>query len=51
MEKWHSTLRERAIQTRAGEPDNDRKWERYLPLLRFNVDQPPLPFARDTTKT
>ena len=51
MEKWHSTLRERAIRTSAGEPDYDKKWGRYLPLQRFNVDQSPLPFARDTTKT
>ena len=50
MEKWHSTLRERAIWTSAGEPDYDKKWGRYLPLQRFNVDQAPLHFARDTTK-
>ena len=43
--------RERAIRTSAGEPDYDKKWGRYLPLQPFNVDQPPLPFARDTTKT
>ena len=51
MEKWHSTLRERAIRTSAGELDYDKKWGRYLPLQRFNMDQSPLPFARDTTKT
>ena len=50
MEKWHSTVQEGAIWTSAGEPDYDKKWERYLPLQRFNVDQSPLPFARDTTK-
>ena len=51
MEKWHSKLRNRAIRTSAGEPDYDKKWGRYLPLQCFNVDQSPLPFARDTTKT
>ena len=51
MEKWHSTLREGAIRTSTGEPDYGKKWERYQPLQRFNVDQSPLTFARDTTKT
>ena len=50
MEKWHSTLRERAIWTSASEPDYDEKWVRYLPLQRFNADQSPLPIARDTSK-
>ena len=50
MEKWHSTLRERAIWTSASEPDYDKKWVRYLPLQRFNADQSPLPIARDTSK-
>ena len=51
MEKWHSTLQEGAIRTSTGEPDYGKKWERYQPLQRFNVDQSPLTFARDTTKT
>ena len=50
MKKWHSTLWERAIWTSASEPDYDKKWGRHLPLQHFNVDQSPLPFARDTTK-
>ena len=51
MEKWHSTLWERAIRASAGEPDYYKKWRRYLPLRNFNLDESPLPFARDTTKT
>ena len=43
MEKWHSTLRERAIRTSAGEPDYDKKWGKYLPLQRFDENQSPLP--------
>ena len=46
-----NTERDRAIRTSGGEPDYDKKWGRYLPLQPFNVDQSPLPFARDTTKT
>ena len=43
--------RERAIRASAGEQDYDKKWGRYLLLQRFNINQLPLPFARDTTKT
>ena len=44
-------MQERAIRTGAAEPDYETKWGRYLPLLRFNVDQSPLPYARDVTTT
>ena len=51
IEKWHATLRERGIRTGAAQADYDVKWGRYLPHQRLNVDQSPLPFARETTMT
>ena len=29
----------------------DKKWGRFKPCQRFNVDQSPLPFAVDTKRT
>ena len=49
--KWHYNLRERAFRTGAANPNYDAKWGSYLPIDRFNVDQSPLPFARDTSTT
>ena len=50
---WRNGIQhcERAIRTSAGEPNYDKKWGRYLALQRFNVDQSPLPFDRDTLKS
>ena len=49
IEKWHSTLRERGIRTGATDPNYFKKWGSFLPHQRLNVDQSPLPFARETT--
>ena len=49
--KWHYNLRETAIRTGAANPNYDAKWGSYLPVERFNMDQSPLPFARDTSTT
>ena len=50
---WRNGIQhcERATRTSAGETNYDKKWGRYLPIQCFNMDQSPLPFARDTTKT
>ena len=48
--KWHSTARELLIRT--GKNGNyDKKWGKFKPCQRFNVDQYPLPFAVDTKCT
>ena len=49
--KWHYNLRERAIRTGAANPNYDAKWESYLPVERFSMDQSPLPFEWDTSTT
>ena len=49
--KWHYNLRERAIRTGAANHNYDSKWGSCLPVERFNMDQSPLPFARDTSTT
>ena len=51
IEKWHSTLRERGIRTGTTDPNYFKKWGSFLPHQRLNVDQSPLPFARETTMT
>ena len=48
IEKWHSTLRERGICTGATDLNYYKKWGSFLPHKRLNVDQSPLPFARET---
>ena len=48
--KWHALTREKLIRT--GFQDNyDEKWGRFKPHQRFNVDQSPLPFAIEKTRT
>ena len=48
--RWHVLTREKLIGT--GYSDNyDPKWGRFKPSQRFNVDQSPLPFVIDKTRT
>ena len=48
--RWHVLTREKLIRT--GYSDNyDPKWGRFKPSQRFNVDQSPLPFVIDKTRT
>ena len=48
--KWHGMTRERLI--RSGKDGSyDKKWGRFLPTQRYNVDQSPLPFAFNTKRT
>ena len=49
--KWHSSLREGLIKSKIDSPTYNSKWGRFLPSRRLNVDQVPLPFAIDKTKT
>ena len=51
IENWHSALRERSISTGATDPNYHKKWASFLPHQRLNVDQSPLPFAREPTMT
>ena len=51
MEKWHSNLRERAIRTGAADTDYDKTWGRFKSNFCFNIDQSPLSFARNVTRT
>ena len=51
MEKWHSNLRERAIRTGAAGTDYDKTWGRFKSNFCFNIDQSPLSFATDVTRT
>ena len=49
--KWHSSLREGLIKSKIDSPTYDFKWGRFLPSRRLNVDQVPMAFAIDKTKT
>ena len=49
--KWNSTLGKRLIRTRVSEPGYDQKWGNFLPSRRFNVDQSPLSFTTDASRT
>lgn len=49
--KWHSTLREGLVKSRSNSTTYNSKWDRFLPDRRLNVDQVPLPFAIDKSKT
>ena len=51
MKTWHSNLREGLIKTGQSKNSYDQKWGRFTPNQRFNVDQVPLPFAVDVSKT
>lgn len=50
LRKWHGLTRERLIRT-GSKDDYDKKWGRFLPNQRFNVDQSPLPFVVDVKRT
>jgi len=49
--KWYSTLREGLIKSKSNSPTYNSKWGRFSPDRRLNVDQVPLPFAIDKSKT
>ena len=49
--KWHSDLREGLIKTGSDKAGYDQKWGRFTPSKRLNVDQVPLPFAINVTRT
>jgi hypothetical protein len=49
--KWHSNLREGLIKSGSNKSSYDRKWGRFVPSKRLNVDQVPLPFAINVTRT
>lgn len=51
MKNWHTKLRERVVRTGANDARYGKKFGYFLPQNRFNMDQSPLPFARDVTKT
>ena len=51
MLTWHTTLCEGLIKTGGQLPYYDKKWERFEPKRRFNVDQVPMSFAIDTKST
>ena len=51
MKQWHSSLREKRIKTRQSKPTFDKKWRRFRPNCRFDVDQVPLPFVVDRKTT
>ena len=51
MMTWHTTLREGLIKMGGQLLYYDKKWGRFEPKRRFNVDQVPVPFAIDTKST
>ena len=51
MMTWHTTLPEGLIKTGGQLPYYDKKWGRFEPKRRSNVDQVPMPFAIDTNST
>ena len=48
---FHTTLREGLIKTGGQLPSYDKKWGRFTPERRFNVDQVPMPFAIESKTT
>ena len=48
---WHATLRKGLIKTGNTKPSYDKKWGRFRPSRRFNVDQVPMPFTIDSKTT
>ena len=50
LTKWHGITREHLIRS-GRDGSHDRKWGRFLPNQRYNVDQSPLPFAFTTKRT
>ena len=51
LQKWHVTTRERLVRMGGEEADYDSKWGYFSPKQRFNVDQSPLPFAVNMSRT
>ena len=49
--KWHSLLREGLIKTKRDSSSYDKKWGRFKPNRRLNVDQVPLPFEIEVKRT
>lgn len=49
--KWHGNLREKLVKSGSKEETYDKKWGRFKPSKRFNVDQIPLPFAIQSKST
>ena len=49
--KWHSNLREKLIKSGSGKPTYNKKWGRFPPKKRINVDQIPLPFVVESKRT
>lgn len=49
--KWHSNLREKVIKSGSGKLTYDKKWGRFSPKKRINVDQIPLPFVIESKRT
>ena len=43
--KWYGNLREKLVKSGSEKPTYDKKWGRFKPPKRFNVDQVPLPFS------
>ena len=49
--KWHSNLREKLIKSACSKSTYDKKWGRFPPDKRLNVDQIPLPFVIESKRT
>ena len=51
LRNWHVKYRETCIKSRQSDPNYDKKWGRFKPYQRFNVDQVPMPFVLDNKQT
>ena len=51
LQQWHLKLRESVIKSNSTDENFDKKWGRFKPHQRTNVDQVPLPFALDKKTT
>ena len=51
LRNWHVKYRETCIKSHQSDPNYDKKWGRFKPYQRFNVDQVPLPFVLDNKQT
>nr|XP_047139036.1 uncharacterized protein LOC124814961 [Hydra vulgaris] len=49
--KWHSNLREKLIKSGSDKPTYNKKWARFPPKKRINVDQIPLLFVVESKRT
>ena len=48
---WQNNLREGLIKSGSNKPSYHPKWGRFTPAKRLKVDQVPLPFAINVTRT